>query len=81
MVLVASSRAILRDRMSGVELAKLASNLAVITVLVIDVSAFFGGFLQQYFGWRPIFAILLGYNLFAIYISYQFKDDSSAELK
>ncbi|RTL10333.1 MAG: Bcr/CflA family efflux MFS transporter [Neisseriaceae bacterium] len=74
------SRAILRDRMSGVELAKFASNLAVITVLVIDVSPFFGGFLQQYFGWRPIFAILLCYNLFAIYISYQFKDDSSAEL-
>ncbi len=74
------SRAILRDRMSGVELAKFASNLAVITVLVIDVSPFFGGFLQQYFGWRPIFGILLCYNLFAIYISYQFKDDSNAEL-
>ena len=40
----------------------------------------FGGFLQQYFGWRPIFGILLCYNLFAIYISYQFKDDSNAEL-
>ena len=41
---------------------------------------FLADFSNSTFGWRPIFAILLGYNLFAIYISYQFKDDSSAEL-
>lgn len=74
------SRAILRDRMTGIELAKFASNLAVITVLVIDLSPFFGGFLQEYFGWRPIFAILLLYNIFAIYLSYNFVDDKHVEL-
>lgn len=74
------SRAILRDRMTGIELAKFASNLAIINVLVIDLSPFFGGFLQQYFGWRPIFALLLCYNLFAIYMSYQFKGDQTAVL-
>lgn len=68
-------RAILRDRMSGVDLAKYASNLAIITVLVVDLSPFVGGFLQEYFGWRPIFAILFLYNLFAIYASYQFHEE------
>lgn len=68
-------RAILRDRMSGVELAKYASNLAIITVLVVDLSPFVGGFLQEYFGWRPIFAILFFYNLFAIFASYHFKEE------
>ncbi|HCY38681.1 MAG TPA: hypothetical protein DHV02_02360, partial [Neisseriales bacterium] len=69
------SRAILRDRMSGVELARYVSYLAMITVLAIDISPFIGGFLQEYFGWRPIFALLLVYNLLAIYLSYQFKDN------
>lgn len=68
------SRAILRDRMTGVELAKFASNLAMITVLVIDLSPFIGGFLQEFFGWRPIFAVLLAYNGLAIYLSYRHTD-------
>lgn len=74
------SRAILRDRMSGVELAKFASNLAMALALVIDLSPFIGGFLQEYFGWRPIFALLLVYNLLAIYMSYNFKDDKNTVL-
>jgi Bcr/CflA subfamily drug resistance transporter len=74
------SRAILRDRMSGVELAKFASNLAMILALVIDLSPFIGGFLQEYFGWRPIFALLLAYNALAIYMSYRFTDNPQTEL-
>ncbi len=74
------SRAILRDRMSGVELAKFASNLAMALALVIDLSPFIGGFLQEYFGWRPIFALLFIYNLLAIYMSYNFKDDERTVL-
>ncbi len=74
------SRAILRDRMSGVELARYVSYLAMITVLAIDISPFIGGFLQEYFGWRPIFALLLAYNLLAVYLSYQFKDNLSTLL-
>lgn len=74
------SRAILRDRMTGVELAKFASNLAMVLALVIDLSPFIGGFLQEYFGWRPIFALLFAYNLLAIYMSYNFKDDERTVL-
>ena len=74
------SRAILRDRMTGVELARYVSYLAMITVLAIDVSPFIGGFLQEYFGWRPIFALLLIYNLLAIYLSYSFKDIAATNL-
>lgn len=68
------SRAILRDRMTGVELARYVSYLAMITVLAIDISPFIGGFLQEYFGWRPIFGLLFIYNLLAIYLSYNFKE-------
>lgn len=74
------SRAILRDRMTGVELARYVSYLAMITVLAIDISPFIGGFLQEYFGWRPIFALLLVYNLLAIYLSYNFKDTALTRL-
>lgn len=73
-------RAILRDKMTGVELAKFSSNLAIITVIVIDISPFFGGILQETVGWRPIFIILLLYNLWALYLSYRFKDDAHTTL-
>jgi len=74
------SRAILRDRMTGVELARFASNLAMILAFVIDVSPFIGGFLQEYLGWRPIFAMLLLYNALAIYMSYHYQDDGQTTL-
>ena len=74
------SRAILRDRMTGIELAKFASNLAMILALVIDLSPFIGGFMQEYLGWRPIFGMLLAYNSLAIYMSYQFQDDKRTVL-
>ena len=74
------SRAILRDRMTGIELARFASNLAMILAFVIDVSPFIGGFLQEYLGWRPIFAMLLLYNALAIYMSYHYQDDGQTTL-
>lgn len=73
-------KAIIRDRITGVELAKFSSNLAILTVITIDISPFIGGILQETIGWRPIFIILLLYNIWAMYLSYRFKDDKLMEL-
>lgn len=73
-------KAIIRDRMTGVELAKFSSNLAILTVITIDISPFIGGILQETMGWRPIFILLFIYNLWAIYLSYKFKDNNPIEL-
>ncbi|MDD3266094.1 MAG: MFS transporter [Burkholderiales bacterium] len=75
-----AGKAIIRDRMTGVELAKFSSNLAILTVITIDISPFIGGILQETMGWRPIFILLLIYNIWAMYLSYKFKDDNPIEL-
>ena len=75
-----SGRAILRDKFSGAKLVRYASNLAVRTSLVIDLSPFIGGVFQQYFGWRSIFILLLIYNSLAIYMCYKFRDNANVVL-
>ncbi len=65
-------RAILRDKIKGVDAAKYAAYLAMATALTIDFTPFFGGILQQYFNWRFIFLFLLLYNGFVIYFSYNY---------
>lgn len=74
------SRAILRDKMSGVELAKFVSNMAIINVLLIDLSPLVGGVIQEYFGWRPIFGLILLYNMLAIYLSVNYKEQQDSQL-
>ncbi|MCX5774642.1 MAG: multidrug effflux MFS transporter [Fusobacteria bacterium] len=71
------SRAILRDKMSGVELAKFASRLSMVLALVIDLSPFVGSFFQEWWGWRSIFVMLLIYNLLAIYMSFKYKEEGN----
>ena len=75
-----TSRAILRDKMTGVELAKYSSYLAIILVIVIDTAPFIGGVLQEYVGWRSIFGVLLMYNILAIVFSYRYVDDDKVVL-
>ncbi|HMT03368.1 MAG TPA: MFS transporter [Burkholderiales bacterium] len=69
-------RAILRDKIRGVDAAKYAAYLAMATALIIDLTPFFGGILQQYFSWRFIFLFLLLYNGFVIYFSYNYIETS-----
>lgn len=74
------ARAIMRDRLSGVELAKFASYLSMIFALVIDLSPFVGGFLQEFVGWRAIFVLLLVYNAGAVYLSTKHVDRENISL-
>jgi Bcr/CflA subfamily drug resistance transporter len=74
-------RAIIRAKMKGVELAKYVSYLSMITVLAIDTAPFIGGFLQQYFGWRLIFGLLLVYSIGVLYLSHNYSEDTPPKLK
>ncbi len=66
-------RATLRDRFEGQELAKYLAYLGIAISLAIDIAPFLGGVLQQFFGWRVIFAILLLYNFYGMYLCYNYK--------
>lgn len=70
-----TGRALLRDRMSGVELARYTSYVNMALSLSIDLAPFVGGVLQQYFGWRAIFAILLIYSFSVLYMGYRYQED------
>ena len=69
-----TGRAILRDRMGGLELAKYAAYLSMAIALSIDLAPFVGGFLQEWFGWRSTFWLIFIYNLIAMFVAYKFKD-------
>ncbi len=70
-------RATLRDRFSGQELAKYLSYLGIAISLAIDIAPFLGGILQQFFGWRIVFALILVYNLYAMYLCYNYKGNET----
>lgn len=69
-------RAILRDRLQGLEYAKYAAYLSIATSLAIDFAPFIGGFLQEYVGWRIVFVLVLGYTLSLIVMIYGYKETS-----
>ena len=69
-----TGRAIIRDRLHGLELAKYASYMSMAVALSIDLAPFIGGFLQEYFGWRSTFWLILGYNLMVLMAAYKFDD-------
>lgn len=69
-----TGRAILRDRMRGLELAKYAAYLSMAIALSIDLAPFVGGFLQEWFGWRSTFGLIFIYNAIAILVAYKFND-------
>lgn len=67
--------AILRDRFQGVEYAKYMSYLGIAFALSIDITPFLGGFLQEWFGWRAIFILILIYNLLIIYMARNYNEN------
>lgn len=71
-----SSRAILRDKLQGIELARYLAYLGMAIALSIDLAPFVGGILQQFTGWRIIFLLLLFLNLIIIYSAYRFKEQA-----
>lgn len=57
-------RALSRDILSGNQLAKLSSQMSMITVLMIASSPALGGYILHYLGWHAVFIFLVLYNLF-----------------
>ncbi|MCL5260828.1 MAG: multidrug effflux MFS transporter [Gammaproteobacteria bacterium] len=60
---------IIRDLSDEHNLAKAYSYLGVANIVAIASAPFFGGYLQQFFGWRANFIVLLIYSLLALSIS------------
>lgn len=69
-----TGRAIIRDRLHGLELARYSSYLSMAVALSIDLAPFIGGFLQECFGWRSTFWLILTYNLLVLVVAYKFDD-------
>lgn len=69
-----SGRAILRDRMTGLELARYSAYLSMAIALSIDLAPFIGGYLQEWFGWRSNFWLIFLYNAIVLIITYKFTD-------
>lgn len=55
-------RSFVRDLVSGNHLAKIGSHLGMIVVFVTATAPTLGGFIQQYFNWRPVFLLLFFYT-------------------
>lgn len=54
----------LRDKLDGTVLAKYSSYFGMANITLIAIAPLMGGYIQHYFGWRIIFAILALYPLF-----------------
>jgi MFS family permease len=63
--------AIFRDLFDGNTLAKYISYSALVSVVFLTISPLLGGHIQLYFGWRPIFGILMLCSLIAL-LAYSF---------
>ena len=59
-------RSVFRDSFSGEELAQYASYATMVVMLVIPSAPLLGGFIQEYFGWRPTFIFVACYAVFVI---------------
>lgn len=70
-------RAIFRDVYSGKELAKYASYLTILVMIIIPAAPAFGGYLDHLLSWRSIFAALSIYSVIAIMtVIFYFKETS-----
>lgn len=62
--------AILRDMFEGKELAKYASYSALVGAAFLATAPLLGGYLQQYFGWRSNFLLMMICTLIALFAVY-----------
>lgn len=77
---VALTRAVIRDVFSGIRMAKLGSQLSMVSSLTLAIAPTLGGYLQKYFGWRASFIFLLMYTLFAWIVTWYFLPETNKKL-
>lgn len=63
-------RAVARDNMSGKELAKEISYLAMVMIITVPVAPILGGYLDKFFGWRYNFLLMACFTFFIFVFSY-----------
>jgi len=73
-------RPLLRDILSGGQLAKLGSNMGMINVFVVASAPALGGYLQHYLGWRAIFFALFIYSSFVFLLTWKWLPESNFHL-
>lgn len=77
----ATFRAILRDAYHGDELSQKGSYIAIINSAFMAIAPVFGGYLQEFFGWRGSFFFLTIYTILALTTLLLFLPESNKELK
>ncbi len=59
-------RTVMRDLLSGNQLAKFGSKMGMISAFVLAIGPTLGGYIQHYFNWRFVFVFLLIYSALTI---------------
>ncbi|MBS0286265.1 MAG: multidrug effflux MFS transporter [Proteobacteria bacterium] len=59
-------RSIIRDVLSGAQLAKYGSYFAIVITFVVPAAPTLGGYFQEYFGWQASFVFMIFYTLIAL---------------
>lgn len=61
-------RSLIRDLVSGHQMARLGSHLGMIMVFITATAPTIGGYLQQYFNWNGVFLFLFLYGCFVLFM-------------
>lgn len=73
-----ATRAIIRDRFDGNEIARVFSTLILIMGVAPIIAPTLGGYVVAHFGWRSIFIILTGIALVMLFLIYSVLQESKA---
>lgn len=73
-------RPLLRDYVSGGQLAKLGSHLGMINVFVVASAPALGGYIQHYLGWRANFIVLFLYSGLTLYLLWKMLPETNHHL-
>lgn len=77
---VALTRAIIRDVFRGIRMAKLGSQLSMVSSITLALAPTLGGYMQKWFGWRAVFIFILIYTLFAWLFTWRFLPETNRKL-
>lgn len=73
-------RTMLRDILSGSQLAKLGSYMSMVMVFVTAAAPTLGGYIQHYFDWRINFLVLFIYSAFVLVFAIKVLPETNFEL-
>ena len=74
-------RAIMRDVLSGKNLAKIGSVFGLFTTIVVGSAPILGGYFQHYLGWRSVFIFLSVYSILLWIVIFIFLRETNTHAK